>query len=97
MGIAIGRHPGQRVLGAPIPGIPQNPGGIAADAGLGAEEAFDAARVLLDRGADARLAAKALEKMRAALKRHTIEVNDNGFLPEGSALEGYEASRVPGA
>jgi arylsulfatase A-like enzyme len=38
-----------------------------------------------------------LEKMRGALKRHTLEVNDNGFLPEGSALEGYEASRVPGA
>jgi arylsulfatase A-like enzyme len=38
-----------------------------------------------------------LEKMRTALNRHTIEVNDNGFLPEGSALEGYQASRVPGA
>src|SRR5439155_14497988 len=40
---------------------------------------------------------KRLEKMRNALKRHTLEVNDNGFLPEGSALEGYEASRAPGA
>ncbi len=38
-----------------------------------------------------------LEKMRAALARHTIEVNDNGFLPEGSALEGYDASRAPGS
>jgi len=37
-----------------------------------------------------------LEKMRNALKRHTLEVNDNGFLPEGSALEGYKASRAPG-
>jgi HEAT repeat protein len=38
-----------------------------------------------------------LEKMRAALAQHTIEVNDNGFLPEGSTLEGYDASRVAGA
>lgn len=38
-----------------------------------------------------------LERMRAALKRHTLEINDNGFLPEGSALEGYDASRMPGA
>jgi arylsulfatase A-like enzyme len=38
-----------------------------------------------------------LEKMRAALEKHVIATNDNGFLPEGSALEGYDASRVPGA
>jgi len=38
-----------------------------------------------------------LERMRAALKRHTLEINDNGFLPEGSALEGYDASRALGA
>ena len=38
-----------------------------------------------------------LEKMRAALRAHTQEVNDNGFIPEGSELEGYEASRKPGA
>lgn len=38
-----------------------------------------------------------LERMRAALRRHTLEINDNGFLPEGSALEGYDASRQPGA
>jgi arylsulfatase A-like enzyme len=37
------------------------------------------------------------ERMRAALQRHTLELVDNGFLPEGSALEGYEAARVPGA
>ena len=37
-----------------------------------------------------------LERMRAALKQHTLEIADNGFLPEGSALEGYEASRVAG-
>lgn len=38
-----------------------------------------------------------LERMRAALQQHTLEIVDNGFLPEGSALEGYEASRHPGA
>jgi len=32
--------------------------------------------------------------MRAALREHTIHVVDNGFLPEGSNLEGYEASRA---
>jgi len=41
--------------------------------------------------------AKALEQMRARLKQRIVEVNDNGFLPEGSALEGYDASRKPGA
>lgn len=38
-----------------------------------------------------------LDRMRAALKRHTLEIVDNGFVPEGSPLEGYEASRVAGA
>jgi hypothetical protein len=38
-----------------------------------------------------------LERMRAALKTSVLSNNDNGFLPEGSALEGYEASRAPGA
>ncbi len=38
-----------------------------------------------------------LNRMRAALKQHTLEIVDNGFLPEGSALEGYEASRGAGA
>jgi HEAT repeat protein len=38
-----------------------------------------------------------LEKLRAAVTRHAIEVKDNGFLPEGSALEGYEASHKPGS
>jgi hypothetical protein len=37
-----------------------------------------------------------LERMRAALQRHTLEINDNGFLPEGSALEGHDESRRPG-
>ena len=38
-----------------------------------------------------------LERMRAALEHWTLEINDNGFIPEGSSLEGYEASRVPDA
>jgi len=38
-----------------------------------------------------------LEEMRAALKKHSIEIYDNGFMPEGSELEGYEASRKTGA
>jgi hypothetical protein len=32
-----------------------------------------------------------------ALDRHMLAINDNGFIPEGAPLEGYEASRVPGA
>jgi hypothetical protein len=38
-----------------------------------------------------------LERMRRALKQRVLALNDNGFLPEGSAIEGYEASRQPGA
>jgi hypothetical protein len=38
-----------------------------------------------------------LDGMRAALKRRVLANKDNGFLPEGSVLEGYDASRVPGA
>lgn len=38
-----------------------------------------------------------LERMRDALRKHTLETVDNGFVPEGSPLEGYEASRQPGA
>lgn len=41
--------------------------------------------------------AAVLHRMRAALNQHTLEIVDNGFLPEGSALEGYDASRKPGA
>ena len=35
--------------------------------------------------------------MRAALAKRVIANCDNGFLPEGSALEGYDASHAPGA
>ncbi|MEI8288693.1 MAG: sulfatase-like hydrolase/transferase [Verrucomicrobiota bacterium] len=40
---------------------------------------------------------QALDRMRNALKQRVLELKDNGFLPEGSTLEGYEASRQPGA
>jgi arylsulfatase A-like enzyme len=38
-----------------------------------------------------------LEQMRAELKRRLLAIKDNGFIPEGSPLEGYEASRAAGA
>ncbi|HNQ88145.1 MAG TPA: sulfatase-like hydrolase/transferase [Verrucomicrobiota bacterium] len=38
-----------------------------------------------------------LERMRAALKQRILDIKDNGFLPEGSALEGYDASHRPDA
>ena len=39
----------------------------------------------------------ALERMRVEMKRRVLAIKDNGFIPEGSPLEGYEASRAPGA
>ncbi|WP_067483308.1 sulfatase-like hydrolase/transferase [Actinomadura hibisca] len=38
-----------------------------------------------------------LRRLSRALDEHIVEVNDNGFIPEGSPLEGYDASRAPGA
>lgn len=38
-----------------------------------------------------------VREMRGALDAHMIKINDNGFIPEGSALEGYEQSRLKGA
>jgi arylsulfatase A-like enzyme len=38
-----------------------------------------------------------LDRMRIALKQRVVDLKDNGFLPEGSALEGFEASHKPGA
>ncbi|TDC50360.1 sulfatase [Jiangella ureilytica] len=38
-----------------------------------------------------------LEEFRRVLAEHMMEVNDNGFIPEGSALEGYDDAREPGA
>ena len=37
-----------------------------------------------------------LDRMRAALKKRVVANKDNGFVPEGSALEGYDASHTPG-
>lgn len=38
-----------------------------------------------------------IAKMRAALDAHMLAVNDNGFIPESSPLEGYDTSRAAGA
>ncbi|EDY20743.1 sulfatase [Chthoniobacter flavus Ellin428] len=38
-----------------------------------------------------------MARMRAELKRVVLQNKDNGFLPEGSVLEGYEASHKEGA
>lgn len=38
-----------------------------------------------------------MAEMRQALDRHMLSINDNGFIPEGSRLEGYVPSRVTGA
>ncbi len=38
-----------------------------------------------------------LERFRAELKKRVLAYKDNGFLPEGSPLEGYEASHAEGA
>ena len=40
---------------------------------------------------------EARERMRAEMNRRLLAIQDNGFIPEGSPLEGYEASRRPGA
>jgi arylsulfatase A-like enzyme len=38
-----------------------------------------------------------LQRLRRALDEHILETNDNGFIPEGSPLEGFDESRAPGA
>ncbi len=37
-----------------------------------------------------------LDRMRTALRRHMTDTRDNGFIPEGSAIEGFDASRDDG-
>ncbi len=37
---------------------------------------------------------KILRRLRRALDAHMLAINDNGFIPEGSPLEGYEQSRA---
>ncbi|MFN3837370.1 MAG: sulfatase-like hydrolase/transferase [Brevundimonas sp.] len=46
--------------------------------------------------ADPRQATR-LKTLSDALNAHMVRINDNGFIPEGVALEGWEASRAPGA
>ncbi|MHA4820320.1 sulfatase-like hydrolase/transferase [Streptomyces aculeolatus] len=36
-------------------------------------------------------------RLRRALDTHLLDTHDNGFIPEGSPLEGYDDSRAPGA
>jgi len=38
-----------------------------------------------------------IRDMRKALDQHMLRINDNGFIPEGMALEGWDASRRKGA
>lgn len=38
-----------------------------------------------------------LAELSAALDAHMLEINDNGFIPEGCSPEGYTESRWPGA
>ncbi|MBE2319695.1 sulfatase-like hydrolase/transferase [Solirubrobacter sp. CPCC 204708] len=38
-----------------------------------------------------------LRRLRRALDDHILETNDNGFIPEGSPIEGHDESRAPGA
>lgn len=46
---------------------------------------------------DAPHARARLGRLRAALDAHMLAINDNGFIPEGSPLEGRDAARAPGA
>ncbi|QKW22356.1 sulfatase-like hydrolase/transferase [Kitasatospora sp. NA04385] len=41
--------------------------------------------------------ADTVRRLSRVLDDHIIAINDNGFIPEGSPLEGWEASRKPGA
>lgn len=40
---------------------------------------------------------RVLRRLRRALDAHLVAINDNGFIPEGSPVEGYAASRARGA
>ncbi|MEB8338245.1 sulfatase-like hydrolase/transferase [Streptomyces endophyticus] len=41
--------------------------------------------------------APTLDRLSHALDEHIVDVHDNGFIPEGSPLEGWEQSRASGA
>ncbi|MCY1672935.1 sulfatase-like hydrolase/transferase [Novosphingobium sp. SL115] len=47
--------------------------------------------------ADSPAQAGRMAELRRALDTHMLAVNDNGFIPEGSRIEGYVPSRVAGA
>lgn len=47
--------------------------------------------------ADGPAHAHTLKRLSEALDAHLVAVHDNGFIPEGSPLEGWEQSRRPGA
>jgi arylsulfatase A-like enzyme len=51
----------------------------------------------IDNLIDAPAHAERVARMRTALDEHLLDVNDNGFIPESSPIEGYDASRAPGA
>ncbi len=55
----------------------------------------DAVENLID--SDREQLVKVRRCMRRALDRHMLRTNDNGFIPEGHPLEGYEPSRASGA
>lgn len=38
-----------------------------------------------------------LTELSRALDEHMVQINDNGFIPEGAGIEGYHPSRAPGA
>jgi arylsulfatase A-like enzyme len=61
-----------------------------------AEELYDvqADPDQLENLAGTRTHRKALRRMRKALDAHLLAIRDNGFIPEGSPLEGYETSRA---
>ena len=47
--------------------------------------------------ADSPAQAGRMAELRRALDTHMLAINDNGFIPEGSRIEGYVPSRVAGA
>ncbi len=45
--------------------------------------------------AESRQHREVMSRMRAALRQHMLDIRDNGFIPEGSPIEGYDAARDP--
>jgi len=64
-----------------------------------AEELYNAAvdpEETINLAADPALA-DTVSHYRRLLMDHMVAINDNGFIPEGSPIEGYDASRIAGA